>query len=162
MSDFQTLKVYKECSLFVNYISLFLESFFDRLKEMDDEKSRRLFELRQVLCLTQKEFGGKIHISKGYVTSLEKCRQPLNDRIIKLLADTYGVNPEWLKYGKNPMFFDPQKGRLTEIITIFNQLNPDFQNFVISQLKNLLEMNHNYQTETDPVSKDNSKNSPNT
>jgi transcriptional regulator with XRE-family HTH domain len=124
---------------------------------MDDERSRRLFELRQVLCLTQKEFGEKIHISKGYVTSLEKCRQPLNDRIIKLLADTYGVNPEWLKYGKSPMFFDPQKSKLTEIITIFNQLNPDFQNFVITQLKNLLQMNRNYQPEAIPVPKDDPK-----
>jgi len=124
---------------------------------MDDERSRRLFELRQVLCLTQKEFGERIHISKGYVTSLEKCRQPLNDRIIKLLSDTYGVNSEWLKYGKNPMFFDSQKGKLTEIITIFNQLNPDFQNFVITQLKNLLEMNHNYQPEASSIPKDKAK-----
>jgi len=62
---------------------------------MDQAVSRRLLELRQALSLTQKEFGEKIHISKGYVTSLEKCRQPLNERIIKLLSDTYGVNPEW-------------------------------------------------------------------
>jgi transcriptional regulator with XRE-family HTH domain len=124
---------------------------------MDDERSRRLFEIRQVLRLTQKEFGEKIHISKGYVTSLEKNRQPLNERIIKLLADTYGVNPEWIKYGKNPMFFNPQKGKLTEIITIFNKLNPDFQNFVITQLKNLLKMNHNYQPEASSIPKDNEK-----
>jgi len=114
----------------------------------DQEISSRLLELRHALCLTQKEFGEKIHISKGYVTTLEKCRQPLNDRIIKLLSDTYGVNPEWLKYGKSKMFLDPQKSQTTEIVQIFNQLNPDFQNFVISQLKNLLQMNHNYKSET--------------
>jgi transcriptional regulator with XRE-family HTH domain len=124
---------------------------------MDDEKSRRLLNLRKTLCITQKEFGEKIHISKGYVTSLEKCRQPLNDRIIKLLADTYGVNPEWLKYGTGTMFFDAQKSKLTEIVTIFNQLNPDFQNFVISQMKNLLQMNHNYQYEASAIPKDKPK-----
>jgi hypothetical protein len=43
------------------------------------------------------------------------------------------------------MLFDPQNIQLTEMISMFNQLNPDFQNFIIAQLKQLLEMNHNYQ-----------------
>ena len=112
---------------------------------MDNERSLRLLELRHALCLTQKEFGQKIHLSKGYITSLEKCRQPLNERIIKLISDTYGVNTEWLKYGKGAMFFDRQNNQITDIVYMFNQLNPDFQNFIINQLKNLLQMNHNYQ-----------------
>jgi transcriptional regulator with XRE-family HTH domain len=119
---------------------------------MDQAVSRRLLELRQTLSLTQKEFGEKIHISKGYVTSLEKCRQSLNDRIIKLLSDTYGVNPEWLKHGKGAMFLEMRNKQIDEIVRIFNQLNPDFQNFIVGQLKTLLKMNHNYQkgSETSP------------
>ena len=101
--------------------------FFDRLNMMDRDISLRLLELRHALGLTQKEFGEKIHISKGYVTSLEKCRQPLNNRIIKLLSDTYGANTEWLKYGKGPMFIDTHNNQIAEITSIFNQLNPDFQ-----------------------------------
>jgi transcriptional regulator with XRE-family HTH domain len=112
---------------------------------MDQAVSRRLLELRHALCLTQKEFGEKIHISKGYVTSLEKSRQSLNDRIIKLLSDTYGVNPEWLKHGKGAMFLEGRDNQIDEIVRIYNQLNPDFQNFIVGQLKNLLKMNHNYQ-----------------
>ena len=115
---------------------------------MEQAVSRRLLELRRSLCLTQKEFGEKIHISKGYVTSLEKCRQGLNDRIIKLLSDTYGVNPEWLKHGKGAMFLEGRDNQIDEITRIFNQLNPDFQKFIVAQLKNLLKMNHNYQDET--------------
>jgi transcriptional regulator with XRE-family HTH domain len=118
---------------------------------MTDDVSLRLLELRQTLCLTQKDFGEKIHISRGYITSLEKCRQPLNDRIIKLIADTYGVNAEWLKTGRGEMFLDPQNGRLLDIITIFNQLNPDFQNFIVNQLKSLLKMNDNYRPDRDCV-----------
>ena len=120
---------------------------------MEMERSRRLLELRHSLCLTQKEFGEKIHISKGYITSLEKCRQPLNERIMKLLSDTYGVNVEWLKYGKGPMFLDPQNSQIAEIVHIFNQLNPDFQNFIITQLKNLLTMNNKYQHEPEKKKK---------
>ena len=114
---------------------------------MDQDVSRRLLELRHALCLTQKEFGEKIHISKGYVTSLEKSRQSLNERIIKLLSDTYGVNPEWLKHGKGSMFLEAQNSQIAEITRIVNQLNPDFQNFVLAQMKTLLKMNHNYQEE---------------
>jgi transcriptional regulator with XRE-family HTH domain len=113
---------------------------------MDTDVGRRLIELRHVLGLTQEAFGAKIHISRGYVTSLEKNRQPLNDRIIKLIADTFGVNTEWLKTGSGEMLFDPKNIRLTEMISMFNRLNPDFQNFIITQLKGLLEMNHNYQS----------------
>jgi len=39
--------------------------------------------------------------------------------------------------------------QIAEITRIFNQLNPDFQNFIVAQLKNLLKMNHNYQNETE-------------
>ena len=117
--------------------------------------SSRLLELRHSLCLTQKEFGEKIHISKGYVTSLEKCRQPLNGRIIKLLADTYGVSPEWLKHGKGAMFLETRNSQIDEIVRSFNQLNPDFQNFIVGQIKKLLEMNRNYQSsDEDEVIKD--------
>jgi len=116
---------------------------------MDQSVNRRLLELRHALCLTQKEFGERIHITKGYVTSLEKGRQSLNDRIIKLLSDTYGVNPEWLKHGKGPMFLETHNNQIAEITRIFNQLNPDFQNFIVAQLKNLLKMNHNYMNETE-------------
>jgi transcriptional regulator with XRE-family HTH domain len=118
---------------------------------MYEDVSRRLLELRHALCLTQKDFGEKIHISRGYVTSLEKCRQPLNDRIVKLIADTYGVNAEWLKTGRGEMFLDPQNGRLLDVITIFNQLNPDFQNFIVNQLKSLLKMNNNYRSDNDCI-----------
>jgi len=114
---------------------------------MEQAVNHRLLELRRALCLTQKEFGEKIHISKGYVTSLEKCRQPLNDRIIKLMSDTYGVSPEWLKHGKGEMFPDPHSNQIAEITHIFNQLNPDFQNYIVTQMKNLLKMNHNYTKE---------------
>ena len=124
---------------------------------MDRDTSRRLLELRHALCLTQKEFGEKIHISKGYVTSLEKCRQPLNDRIIKLLSDTYGVSGEWLRYGKGPMFLETHNSQITEITQMFKQLNPDFQNFIIGQLKNLLQMNQNYQSEDGQIPADKPK-----
>jgi len=118
---------------------------------MDYDRNLRLLELRHALSLTQKEFGEKIHISKGYVTSLEKGRQPLNERIIKLLSDTYGVSSEWLKNGTGAMFYDPEKSQINEIIYTFNRLNPDFQNFIINQLRSLSKINHNYRPGTQEI-----------
>ncbi|MDR1576156.1 MAG: helix-turn-helix transcriptional regulator [Treponema sp.] len=145
LSSFQMCFRYLISLLVQNAWSCTISRYLLPYLKMDTNAGRRLLELRRALGLTQQAFGAKIHISRGYVTSLEKNRQPLNGRIVKLIADTFGVNSEWLKTGSGEMFLDLKNIQLMETISIFNQLNPDFQNFIISQLKQLLEMNHNYQ-----------------
>jgi hypothetical protein len=49
------------------------------------------------------------------------------------------------------MFLEPKNNQIAEITHIFNQLNPDFQNFIITQLKNLLKMNQNYQGDDEKI-----------
>jgi transcriptional regulator with XRE-family HTH domain len=115
---------------------------------MDNDIGCRIIELRRILGLTQKAFGEKIHISKGYITSLERALRPLNDRLVTLISDAFGVNAEWLKTGSGSMFLDPKDINEGEILSMFNQLNPDFQQFIINQLKQLLRMNHHYQPKT--------------
>jgi transcriptional regulator with XRE-family HTH domain len=117
---------------------------------MNNDIGGRLIELRQVLGLTQKVFGEKIHLSKGYITSLEKSRQSLNDRLVSIICDTFGVNVEWLKTGSGGMFQDPEDAQSAEIIAMFNQLNPDFQKFIVKQLKQLLAINHNHHPDKTP------------
>jgi transcriptional regulator with XRE-family HTH domain len=111
---------------------------------MDNNVGGRIVELRHIFGLTQKAFGEKIHLSRGYITSLEKSRQPINNRLISLISDAFGVNPEWLTTGSGGMFQDPKNAQSAEIITLFNQLNPEFQSFIVKQLKQLLEINHNH------------------
>jgi transcriptional regulator with XRE-family HTH domain len=111
---------------------------------MDNDVGGRIIELRHILGLTQKAFGERIHLSKGYITSLEKSRQPLNDRLVSLISDAFGVSTDWLKSGSGSMFLDPENTRSAEIITMFNQLNPDFQSFIVKQLKQLLEINNKH------------------
>jgi len=45
------------------------------------------------------------------------------------------------------MFLQPCDDQIAEITQIFKLLNPDFQNYIIAQMKNLLKMNHNYTSE---------------
>ena len=91
--------------------------------------------------LTQEEFARNIRVSKGYITSLERSHRELNDRLIKLISDTFGVNEHWLKVGKGKMFTDPKDVNLEEVIGLYNQLHPELQGLVLKQFKILLKMN---------------------
>ena len=107
---------------------------------MNKNLGERLIELRSTIGLTQEEFARKIRISKGYMTSLERSHRELNDRLIKLISDTFGANEQWFKTGKGKMFSDPKDVSLEEVIGLYNQLHPKLQKLVIEQLKVLLEM----------------------
>jgi len=108
--------------------------------KMNRELGKRLAELRSALGFTQEEFAGRIRVSKGYITSLEKSRRELNPRLVKLISDAFGVNERWLNTGSGRMFADPRDVNLDEVIALYNQLHPKLQKLVIEQLKTLLEM----------------------
>jgi len=109
---------------------------------MNKEAGERLYKLRTALNLNQEEFAKKIRVSKGYITSLECSHRELNNRLIKLITDTFGVNEQWMKNGKGNMFTEQKKNvGLDEVIALYNQLHPKLQKLVIEQLKVLLEIN---------------------
>jgi len=107
---------------------------------MDTEPGKRLCELRTALGLTQEEFALKIRVSKGYITSLERSHREFNSRLIKLVADTFGADEQWLRTGEGGMFTEPNNASLDEVTALYRQLHPKLQKLVIAQLKVLLEM----------------------
>ena len=107
---------------------------------MDKKLGERLIELRSTLGLTQEEVAKKIRVSKGYITSLERGHRELNDRLIKLISDTFGANENWFQTGKGQMFTDKKDVGLDEVISLYNKLHPKLQKLVIEQLKVLLEI----------------------
>ncbi|GHT87810.1 hypothetical protein FACS1894137_15520 [Spirochaetia bacterium] len=97
--------------------------------------------------------GGNIPLDRGSVTldgediTRKKARSLLHrrvQRIIRLICSTFGVNPVWLKTGRGPMFFDTPSEKVDEIIAIFKQLHPFFQDFFLNQLRQIYE----YETNT--------------
>ena len=68
--------------------------------------NNRLKELRQNLKLSQKEFGDKVVLTQNHISSLESGRRTLNDRTIKDICNTFGVNEEWLRTGEGEMMVD--------------------------------------------------------
>jgi transcriptional regulator with XRE-family HTH domain len=108
----------------------------------NDDKAinRRVVEARHALKLSQAKFAGEIKISKGYMASIETGIRRVNDRIIKIIAMTFGINETWLKSGRENMFGNVEDHKLDQVVTIFKKLDPAFQDYVIRQLDILLEL----------------------
>ena len=66
----------------------------------------RLQYLRKQLKLTTRAFGASINMSGGAITNMEKGQRNITGRTVKDICREYNVNPDWLMYGKDPMFMD--------------------------------------------------------
>jgi transcriptional regulator with XRE-family HTH domain len=109
---------------------------------INDDKAinRRVVEARHALKLSQVKFAEEIKISKGYMASIETGLRRVNDRIIKIISMTFGINETWLKSGRENMFTNVEDHKLDQVIAIFKKLDPSFQDYVIKQLDILLEL----------------------
>jgi transcriptional regulator with XRE-family HTH domain len=106
----------------------------------DPQINQRIIEARHALELSQVKFAEKIKISSGYMASIESGIRRVNDRIIKIISMTFGINEVWLKSGRGNMYDDVEDFKLTEVVSLFKKLDPSFQDYVIKQLNMLLEL----------------------
>jgi len=90
--------------------------------------------------MSQVEFAKAIHISNGYIAELECEHRKVNDRIIHLISLTFGVNEKWLKTGEGDMFFKAFGEKLQRMVSLFNELPPKFQDYVMLQIEQLLNV----------------------
>jgi transcriptional regulator with XRE-family HTH domain len=110
---------------------------------MDTSINDRLKKARQELKLSQKQFAKGIFLkSSGYIGDIEIYRHEVNNRIIELASSVYGINKEWLLSGKGKMFQNDRKidNQLEQMNILFNQLNPHFKGYVLTQIKNLIKL----------------------
>lgn len=64
----------------------------------------RIKLIRKMLNLTQKQFGERLGIKQNTVTQWECERIRLADSTIKHICVEYGINEDWLRNGKAPVF----------------------------------------------------------
>ena len=101
----------------------------------------RLAQARHELKLSQVKFSKGIHLkSSGYIGDIEAGRLGVNERIIELASSVYGINKHWLKTGEGKMFDKQIDPKFEEMTVLFNELNPDFQSYVLTQIKNLIKL----------------------
>ena len=102
--------------------------------------NERIRELRKHLGLTQAEFGRRIGIVQGHLTGIESGKKNATQKTIKVTCATYGVSEEWLKTGKGEMLAQSPDKRANRIINYFNELCPEFQDFILIQLQSLSKL----------------------
>ena len=102
--------------------------------------SKRIKHLRNTLNMSQAEFARAIYISNGYIAELECEHRKVNDRIIHLISLTFGVKEKWLKTGEGDMFFNTSGEKLQRMVSLYNELPPKFQDYVIQQIEQLINV----------------------
>ena len=100
--------------------------------------NQRIKEIRQYLNLSQAKFAKGIFVSSGYLAGIELGKRKVNERIAKLISFTYGVNENWLRSGNGEMFIRVEDEKLEKLTACFKQLTPDFQEYILKQIEELL------------------------
>jgi len=106
-----------------------------------EEIGERVRKLRSQLKISQQQFSRCIFISQSLLADIELGKQGVNDRIIHLISTEFNVNKNWLTNGEGSMFNSEMPDiRLEAVIDIFNQLDDELQEYLLSQAKFILKM----------------------
>jgi len=100
--------------------------------------NERIRQLRQALNMYQTDFSKAIRVSNSYTGDIENGHKVANDRIIRLICLTFGASEKWLKTGEGEMFEASTAEKRERILGLFNELNPQFQDFALSVVDRLL------------------------
>ncbi|MDR2095317.1 MAG: helix-turn-helix transcriptional regulator [Treponema sp.] len=102
--------------------------------------NKRIRQARQALNMTQTDFSKAIYVSNGYTAEIENGHRVANDRIIHLISLTFGISEIWLKTGKGEMFQTSPIERKGRILSLFDELNPRFQEYALSVIDQLIKL----------------------
>ena len=102
--------------------------------------NERIKELRRSLCFSQRAFAKAIYVSNGYLADIELGHNEVKDRLIHLITSTFSVNKQWLLTGEGDKFDTTPEEKLEKISRLFLDLCPEFQDFVLKQIDELIEL----------------------
>ena len=102
--------------------------------------NERIIELRHALNLSQRAFAKAVYVSNGYLAGIELGNNKVKDRLIHLISGTFSVNKHWLLTGEGRIFNNTSEEKLERMTNLFNELHPEFQDFVLRQIDELIEL----------------------
>jgi len=102
--------------------------------------NERIIELRRTLKLSQRAFAKEIYVSNGYLAGIELGHNEVKERLVYLISNAFSVNKHWLLTGEGRMFNSTPEEKMKRIISLFNELYPEYQNFVLRQIDELIEL----------------------
>jgi transcriptional regulator with XRE-family HTH domain len=110
---------------------------------MDFSINQRIKEIKEKMGLNQRDFSKLLSLSGGYISGIEVNLRNVNDRIIKLIVFEFGVNEEWLRFGKGKMFMEKGRsnGKASLMLSLFNSLPSHYQDVVLGTIESLRKAN---------------------
>lgn len=97
----------------------------------------RIKEIRQQLHINQTDFAKRLGLSQSTLAMMEVGKRRLGEKHIKLICSVFQVNEEWLRTGQGEIFRSSPYEK--EFLDIFEQLEPENQQFLLSVARQLLQ-----------------------
>ena len=102
--------------------------------------NERIRELRKTLKLSQRAFAKAIYVSNGYLADIELGHNEVKERLVHLISGAYSVSKHWLATGEGRMFNDTTEEKKERVTYLFNELYPEYQDFVLRQIDELIKL----------------------
>lgn len=101
----------------------------------------RIKTVRETLKLSQREFGEKLGVSRDVISNIEYGRVQPKELLLNHMCQLYNINEDWLKTGEGKMFKTPEEiSKIDEALNLFTSLRPEFQDYALEQIENLLKL----------------------
>lgn len=88
--------------------------------------------------MKQAEFAEKLSVTDGLISAIELGKTDLQDRTLKAICSTFGVNEAWLKYGVMPVFSEEIPGA-KDLLDTYRDLIDVNRKLVVNHAHYLLE-----------------------
>jgi len=86
--------------------------------------------------MNQTEFAQHLGLSQSTLAMIEVGKRKFSDKHIKIICSTFNINENWLRTGEGEMFNSSLYEK--ELIDVFDNLNPETQQYLIVMAKELL------------------------
>ena len=106
---------------------------------------------KNIVRMSQQEFADKLGMKQTSVSTFERKGGTVTDPTIKSLCLAFGLNEDWVRYGKDPMNIQPPTFSLDdfikkrggtelelEIAKIYFDLEPDFRKTLVQHFSDRL------------------------
>ncbi|MCI9415205.1 MAG: helix-turn-helix transcriptional regulator [Clostridiales bacterium] len=97
----------------------------------------RIKALRKALNVSQKEFAEQLGLTQTFLSMIERGKNPLSEKTIKLICSTFPVSEAWLRYGDGEMFNSSLYEK--EFSELFATLRPASQEYILLMARELLK-----------------------
>ena len=103
----------------------------------------RIKTIREILHLSQREFGEKLGVSRDVISNIENGRVQPKELLLNHMCQLYNVNEHWLCTGEGEIFNTKEEVNKTDkLLEKFNRLPSDVQDSFLELMEKTLEL-HN-------------------